>query len=209
LTVKPRTPPAPDVPAEVPEWMLERTGVVEAIESHNQPDIAELVVSKLISMFGVEYDRQRHNWDTLVWLRVVAVSLVLVVPLLVSGVWYWVWRRTNPSAAQRASLRRSRAATVALRSLRSATDDPARQVAAAVLGYFRDRAGLPPAARTPHELADHLAHSGAAVALTEQAVALLRRCDEARFAPSPVGDDTLVAEAERVIWNGEATAWNS
>jgi hypothetical protein len=208
LTVRPRTPPAPDVPAEVPEWMLERVPVVETIGSHTGADITELVMAKVMSWFGVRYDRQSHGWEALVWLSYVVATVVLIVPPLVSGAWYWAWRRANPSAAQRTGLRRSRAAAVALRSLRSATDDPAHRVAAAVLGYLRDRAGLPATVRTPHEVAEYLSRSGSPTALEEQTIALLRRCDGARFAPSPVADGTLAADTERVILDWEAMAWN-
>jgi hypothetical protein len=203
LTVKPRTPPVPaDVPAEVPDWMLVPAAAEELYAP--EPGLVMKVLQRVFGWFGIPFgeelpDRVR-SWP-------VAVVAILLPPV-VCMVWFVLWRRANPDAARRASIRRSRAAAIALRSLRTAAGDQAPRVAAALLGYLHDRTGLPAAATTPAEVAHHLHANGCPPTPAAAVVGLLRQCDEARFAPTRTDNPALSDAAERLVLEWEAAPWS-
>jgi hypothetical protein len=204
LTVKPRVPSAPDVPDEVPEWMLQPATAEEILGPGPGP--LERGFARVLGWLGVPIDLDSPGRRSPLWPLVV---LALVIPPAVCGVWLVFWRKANPDAARRASIRRSRAAAVALRSLRSATGDPPRQVAQALTGYLHDRVGLPVATTTPAEIRENLSAHDCPGALTDQSAELLRRCDEARYSPYATADGSrLVADAERLILDWEALPWS-
>lgn len=119
--------------------------------------------------------------------------------------WVVGWRWVYPDAARLAKIRRTRAVRVALDRLRkaAAAADPAAATAAAFCGYLTARFGVPPAARTPPEVADALRAQAFDDTRVAAAEGLLRRCDAARFAGTT---DAAVspAEAAAVIerWEG-------
>jgi hypothetical protein len=204
LTVKPRTPPVlPGVPAELPEWMLEPVPADERVLWLLEQGPVMAWVHRTLGWFGVrsKYGPRRRG---VAWLL---VGAAILVPPLVSVTWFMLWRRANPDAARRAGIRRSRAAAIALRSLRSAGESVSC-VATAVLGYLHDQVGLPLAASTPAEVAECLGTGDSPRELTGSLIELLRRCDQARFAPGEVGDGSLADDAERLILEWEAAPWS-
>ena len=72
-----------------------------------------------------------------------------------------------------------------------------------MIGYLRDRIGLPLSAVTPVEIEAHLGGSGYSASRVAATVELLRRCDEARFGPVAVSP-ALAGDAERLILDWEA-----
>jgi hypothetical protein len=203
LTVKPRTPPVSSgVPTEVPDWMLEPASAEDLFGP--SPGPVTVWIHKVLGWVGVQVDNTPRR-RTILW---PLAGAAVAVPPLVCAIWFVLWRRANPDAARRASIRRSRAAAVALRSLRPSIGDPAPRVAGALLGYLQDRAGLHPTATTPAEVAKHLLANGCPPALAEAVVCLLRRCDEARFAPWGAGAPVLADDAERLILEWEAAPWS-
>ena len=124
--------------------------------------------------------------------------LLFAMGISIPALWYGLWRRVSPNGVRLAKLRRSRAVRRAADAIRKAkrSADPAGAIAAAVLGYLRARFALPPGADTPSEVED---------ALHDPAVAaFLRRCDEARFAPSSDNPLSLASDAESLIAGLEA-----
>jgi hypothetical protein len=200
LTVKPRTPPA-EVPAEVPEWMLDQVSWDEVFWS--DPTAFERWLRRAFDWSGIPFEP--GSWRRTVY-RPLAVAAALLPPL-VCYVWFMFWRRANPDEALRANIYRSRAGATALRLLRSATDDPARRVADALTGYLHARAGLPSTATTSADVADFLRRNECPRLLARPLVDLLRRCDRDRFAPGPSHGPALADEAERLILEWEAATW--
>ncbi len=138
------------------------------------------------------------------------LALVLLPPALCAG-WYGVWRWRNPEAIRLTQRRRSRAGQKALLALRPLSDHPppeqARQAAAVLTEYVRQRFDLSPAEPTPAEVADRLERIGAPAELASAAARLLRACDAARF--SPDGGNGAIdfgAEAARLIGELEAAS---
>jgi hypothetical protein len=141
----------------------------------------------------------------------VALSVLALAPPLGCLGWFLMWRRLHPDAARMAKQRRSRAARVALRHLRTAGKVPRFQQpergATIVTHYLRQRFDLPAAEATPVEVAAHFQRVGLPAALTEQATRFFENCDAARFRPSPVTDWPAVAAAEQLILAVEDASW--
>jgi hypothetical protein len=134
------------------------------------------------------------------------VVLLLAGPLVAVS-WFVVWRRVYPDAARLARLRRTRAVRRVNDAICRAgrTADPPAAIEVAILGYLRTRFPLPPGAETPPEVREALVSAGLPVPAADDVEAFLRRCDEARFAPTrdaatSLGPDTaaLVARLEGV-----------
>jgi len=125
---------------------------------------------------------------------------------LVAGAWYVAWRRVYPDEARLARQRRSVAVRRAAAAIRRAgkSPDPAAGYAAAVVGFLRTRYALPPGVETPAEVGDALRAAGLSERLVAVAVALLRRCDAARFAPSGRADPSLADDARQLVAHLEA-----
>jgi hypothetical protein len=117
---------------------------------------------------------------------VVAAVALAGVPLLCAG-WYVLWRRRYPDAARLARKRRSLAARQALRALealpKQPPDEQARQAAAIVALYLRERVELTTVAPTPEEAALRLRQAGLSAGSSDAVADFLRSCDAARFAP--------------------------
>lgn len=201
LTVHPRT--APVAAVEVPPWIMqewqdEQNEILEAYYRMAAPSLIERGWQKFVGSFGIYsnpwhdrlYARDGHSYMT---------GLALAVPPLLAVAWYAIWRRRNPDAARLSNIRRSRAAAVALRMLGQASDDSPRQVRHAVEEYLRARAGLPQSASTPREVAAYLGGSSLSCLGVDEIESLLRRCDDARFAPAPADPSFLVTEAGSLI----------
>ncbi|MDB5307337.1 MAG: hypothetical protein JWO38_1539 [Gemmataceae bacterium] len=126
--------------------------------------------------------------------------LAAAAPLAAVG-WYAAWRQVYPDAARLARIRRSRAVRRAMDAIRRAgrAADPAGVIATALLGYLRTRFPLPPGAETPAEVGEGLRAAGLPAETAGEAVAVLRRCDEARFAPAGETGPSLAAGAEALI----------
>jgi hypothetical protein len=77
-------------------------------------------------------------------------------------------------------------------------------IATALVGYLRARFPLPPGTETPAEIGDGLRAAGLPDAAAGEVVAVLRRCDEARFAPEGDTDPALAAGAVALITKLEA-----
>lgn len=137
------------------------------------------------------------------WHRVPAWSWLLPVAATIPAV--AALRRAVGVRRARRALPSHPAATEALRRLAAAGDspDPVVAVRAALLDYLAARHGLPAASRTPDDIEAALALTPALGAV----VAVLKRCDAARF--SPAGDDAAslaraAAAAVRGCERGEA-----
>jgi hypothetical protein len=115
--------------------------------------------------------------------------------------WFIAWRWLYPDAARRARIRRSRAATEALRELDRAGAAPVQQVATIVANYLRYRFDVPAAEPTPAEVAEQLRRHAGTAKLADQAADFIRACDAARFAPAgvPAPSSDLVASARQLI----------
>jgi hypothetical protein len=202
LAVRPRLRSPAQVPADVPGWMLQEPNWSEVFQAESP--LVERWLSPLTDRLGMSPDTAGDHRSP-VW--PLAVVVFLLPPLVCIG-WFAIWRRGNPEAAQLAATRRTRAAAHALRSLHARTDEPARQVASALLVYLQARADLPATATTPAELAESMQRRQRPERLVTAAVDILRRCDEARFAPETVEHESLSSDAERVILEWEAEAWS-
>lgn len=138
--------------------------------------------------------------------------LALLLPPLGSVAWYVAWRRLYPDAARLSHRRRSQAAQEALKALhqvdrRADAEKQARQAAAAVAAYLRNRLALSVIEPTPAEAAAHLRAHGVSEELAGQAGDLLRRCTAVRFDPEQPNAADLAGTAERVILALEAATW--
>lgn len=172
------------------------------------PPPREVAALFLETQTGSALLSRRGSW-TLPSLPVLVV--LLLVPPLLCGCWYMVWRRLNPNAARQAEQRRSRAANQALKALehlpRGPTEVRAAHVAATVTLYLQQRLDLPPQEPTPAEAADHLRGAGCPDPLTKQVETLYRDCDALRFCPAAPATD-LPAAARQFILNLEAHTWS-
>jgi hypothetical protein len=143
----------------------------------------------------------------------VVLVLMLLVPPLGCVAWYVVWRRLDPAAARLARRRRSRAAQEALKSLDSIdrsrdAEEQARQAAAAVAHYLRQRLELPVVEPTPAEAEAHLRRHGISQTLAGQTTDFLRTCAAVRFDPQPPPAAGVVKAASGVILALEAETWS-
>ncbi|HVS34556.1 MAG TPA: hypothetical protein VMS17_03175 [Gemmataceae bacterium] len=156
------------------------------------------------------------------------IGTLASAPPLLCLAWYLGWRRWRPDAARLARQRRSLAARRALQALHAAGRLPpiqrAARAAVVTADYLRSRFDAPAEEPTPAEAADCLARAGCSAALAEQAAALFRDCDAARFAPLEKekgragerekgrrgeGEKDLPAEAARFILAVEAESWSA
>jgi hypothetical protein len=201
LTVRPRTASvaAVDVPPWImQEWKDEENETLERYYRMAAPSLVDRAWQRFVGSFGIYskpwhdrlYARDGHSYLT---------ALALAVPPLLAAGWYAIWRRRNPDAARLTHIRRSRAAAVALRMLGQDSDDSPRQVRGAVEEYLRARFGLPQSATTPAEVIACLRDSSPFYADSEEVGRLLRRCDDARFAPAPADPRGLVTDAKSLI----------
>jgi hypothetical protein len=191
LTVKPRTPPVPDGPAEVPAWILQEW---ESRDEEFQLSRFEHWRNEMFLRFGLDPYPERDGPPG-PWIAMLA----LVGPLLICGAWYAIWRHRHPDAARLARQRRSRAGAVALRELRKATAGGAGFVHAVVCEYLRSSAGLPATATTPAEVEGFLRNGGYPADRVAAVVELLRCCDRARFSSEHKMPVQLSTDAERLI----------
>ncbi len=133
-----------------------------------------------------------------------ALTLLALLPIVGCLVWYRVWQRLYPDDAHQATIRRSRAARIALADLarlRTPLDRPAATRAAGVLArYLRERFDLPPGEPTPIEVADHLRQRGLSDSQGQGVHDLLARLDAHRFGtPAPEPDDLVAALRRRIL----------
>jgi hypothetical protein len=138
-----------------------------------------------------------------------AGGLVLLGTPLVCIAWYLLWRRLYPDAARLARQRRSHAAQHALKALhalrKQTPGEQARQAAAIVAAYLRQRVDLPAVTPTPEEAAAHLRRAGITPDVSGEVARFLETCDAVRFAPDPSPQpDAWEASAERLILTLEA-----
>lgn len=131
------------------------------------------------------------------WRLIVA----LIAPPMFCALWFVVWRHTRPNAARLAAARSSRAASVAIRAL-DRSGNRAEAIQSAVIGFLRDRIGLPRHATTPTEIATELAIRNQSE-LSNLTMSIFRRCDALRFSPSMSKDDALVEDARQLIADWE------
>jgi len=190
-------PSSPAVPREVPDWMLEYATDNE-IFGFPRTELEYELHAILFSWFGVPFARPEEGGGLTI-MHTAAVCL----PLLVCAVWFAAWRRGHPDAARMARISRSRAASVALRSLREPAPDPAAQIFTALADYLRARLGVSAVATSPTETAQALRRVSNSLPLVGSTVALLERCVAARFAPVPEFDPLAISDAERVILEWE------
>lgn len=136
--------------------------------------------------------------------------VLLLAPPVLCAVWYVSWRRLHPGAARRTRQRRSRAARLALGSLRSLEgEDRPRQgggAAAIVADYLRQRFDLRALEPTPSEVEAHLKQTGIAAPIVARVGEFLRACDAVRFAPAPSEDGGLLGLAGELILALEAAS---
>jgi hypothetical protein len=203
LTVRQRTAAAAAV--EVPPWIMQEwkdqeNEDLEAYYRMAAPSLIERGWRRFFDSFGIHsnprYDRLYARDGPSYW-----TALALAAPPLFATAWYAIWRRRNPDAARLAKIRRSRAGAAALRTLGQLADNSPQKVRHAIEEYLHARAGLPPSANTPSEIVGHLHSSSFSPAELEEVGSLLRRCDDALFAPSPVDVNGLSAQARNLILN--------
>jgi hypothetical protein len=134
------------------------------------------------------------------------LALLLVIPPVLCGIWYSVWRHLYPDAVAQLQRRRGRAARLALGALRKLpTSTGGERVASIVAEYLRQRLDLPAADPTPPEAAERVRAWGLSRELSERLVGLLRDCDRARFAPGVRAvEPPLATEATQVVLAVEA-----
>jgi hypothetical protein len=205
LTVKPR--PSTAAAVEVPEWILQEWQLEteeseRAIQRFVNPSVIDICLDRALYWLASIYP----NPDASKAGRRLLTGLALFTPPLLCVIWYVAWRRRNPDAARLASLRRSRAAALALRSLRATAGDTARHVSETIREYLHGRAGLPPTATTPAEISTYLRATGYVADRTAAVENLLCRCDYARFAPIASAESLLTSDAERLILDWEVSS---
>jgi hypothetical protein len=199
LTVKPRTTrPTPLLTERVPEWMLV-PATWEEIEGPDDSELARRVIDALrgVGIWFSTYPRKPERSQ-------VRTLSALILPPAICAAWFLYWRRANPDAARATQLRRSRAASVALRTLATSDTDLSALVSAAVVAYLRERALLPPTATMPLEVEGVLTDTRLPAGLVQRTTELLRRCDELRFAHSSANAGDLLAVAEKLVLDWEA-----
>jgi hypothetical protein len=137
------------------------------------------------------------------------LAALLALPPALCLVWYRLWRRLYPDAAERRHRQRSRAARLALAYLEKQAPDVPRTRAAAV-DYLRQRFELSATEPTPHEVAFFLKRLGVAKKLAAEWSSYLEECDRLRYAPTADGERVspdqpkLAVEAMRLIHALEA-----
>jgi hypothetical protein len=117
--------------------------------------------------------------DELWW--IIVISGLVLPPLCCAAAYFW-WRQAFPEAADRLRRRRSRALKMALAELRGKPEP--EKVRAVVIEYLRVHVPLPPGESTAAEVGAALTPKELPAELLEQTEALLRSCDDARFAPA-------------------------
>ena len=190
LTVKPRL----VAPTEVPAWMLEPPTTDEIIG--RRPPWQDWF-DWLMERNGIDFDEPIHG---LFWFF---LAIIFLPPPILCFLWLLIWRHLHPDAARQTAARRSRAAAVALRAM-DRTGGRADRIAAALLGYLRDRHRLSPTATTPAEIAAALTAGGCPEPMVTSVVTVLKRCDAARFGPNGNADPALSPDAAKVILDWEA-----
>jgi hypothetical protein len=144
---------------------------------------------------------------------VALIFLALLVPPVLCLAWYLIWRRLYPNAAKLASLRRSRAAALALDALQRLPPAPRQRAVVAfraVTGYLRQRLDLPGEEPTPLETSGHLQRLGCSAPVAGEALRFYRACDAARFLPAaPAEAADLPDQAVRLILALEEEKWNA
>jgi hypothetical protein len=134
------------------------------------------------------------------------LGLLLALPPVLCFAGYRLWRRLNPSAAQREFWRRSRAARVAIANLEKQNGDVAR-TRAVVVEFLRQRFELSPKEPTPAEVVRCLRRLGFGKGFVAGWQEFLEACDRYQFAPAPVpANGSVPAEAARLIKAVEADA---
>lgn len=133
---------------------------------------------------------------------------LLAVAGLAPPAWIMFWRWRNPDAAKLAKIRRAKSVRVALDGLRKAerSPEPVAMVSQIVLRYLWERWHVNSTATTPIEVAKAMRAEGLPADKLDEVEDLLRRCDEARFAPGADNEMTLVAVARKLVerWEGAA-----
>jgi hypothetical protein len=143
-----------------------------------------------------------------------SIVLILLAPPVACVLWCALWRKRYPDAARLARRRQSRAARQALSALRGAERDGLASQATAVSTilavYFRQRFDLAAREIVPAEVAACLIRAGLPPDAIAHTTALLRSCDAARFAPSPIsGNGDIIGRAEKLVVFLEAEACSS
>jgi hypothetical protein len=134
------------------------------------------------------------------------LALLLAFPPLLCFAGYHLWRRLNPSAAQREYWRRSGAARLAIAKLAKQNAD-VQATRAVVVDFLRQRFELSPKEPTPVEVVRCLRRLGIGKRFVAGWQELLEACDRYQFAPAPVPANGYVqAEAARLIKAVEADA---
>lgn len=131
------------------------------------------------------------------------IVLLAALPIVGCVIWYAVWQRLYPDAAHQATIRRSRAARIALADLarlRRPLDRARATRAAAILTrYLHERLDLPQAEPTPAEVLAHFQRVGLPEARGGEIHQLLEQLDAHRFGtPDPTSGD-LVESLRRMI----------
>jgi hypothetical protein len=116
------------------------------------------------------------------------LALLVVLPPGLCLAWWGLWRHYYPDTARAVTLRRSRAARLALKALRAVRpagdgDETAARSADVVAGYLRQRLDFTAAEPTPFEISVRLEQAGVSSALAGRFGDFFRTCDAARFAP--------------------------
>lgn len=131
-----------------------------------------------------------------------ASVVVAVAPPLLFGVLWAGRRRKERLRTDRSYARRRTARRNASRALASARDGAgaADAVAGALVGYVADRCNLPTAGLTRADAIEAMLHRGVRPDVADRVDALLRCCDDARYAGRGVeAGDSLVTRAEECI----------
>jgi hypothetical protein len=139
----------------------------------------------------------------------VAAGLILLGTPVACIAWYLIWRRLYPVAARLARQRRSLAAQHALKALhgldKQTPGEQARQAAAIVAAYLRQRMDLPAVTPTPEEAAAHLRRAGITAHVTGAVAHFFETSDAVRFGPDPPPQpEAWGTTAERLILIVEA-----
>jgi hypothetical protein len=138
------------------------------------------------------------------------LALLMVLPPGLCLAWWGLWRHYYPDTARVVTLRRSRAARLALKALRAARptgdgDETAARSADVVAGYLRQRLDFTAAEPTPFEISVRLEQAGVSPALAGQFADFFRTCDAARFAPGSLdGQENLGGQAAALVRQLEA-----
>lgn len=138
------------------------------------------------------------------------VLLWILVPPVLAGCWYVLWRRVYPDAAAKRRIRQSLAARQALQALQALgtanPDQRAYRVARIAAGYLQQRLGLPTAEPTPAEVAACLERAGSPAPTPGKAAEFFRTCDAIRFGP-PAPSADMAAAATQLIQSLETEPW--